>query len=122
MDNQQKQIDSARITSEGLGRFTKEEMDWMKATFKDNDNALKTLRKIFLPEYQYDSPIGQVVDLFLVLDLKQIPKMDRELAIESRNQLILHLEKQIQQIKILTLVKDETPEEISERLKQDSNK
>ena len=122
MDNQQQKPDSFRVTSEGLGRFSKEEMDWIKRIFKDNEKALKTIRKIFLPEYDSNCAIGQIVDLWLPLDIMQIPVQDRELVILARNRLILHIEQQLQQISILAQIKDETPEERVERLKKDSSK
>ena len=103
-------------------RYTKEELDFIRSTFKGNDFALKTLRKVFLPEYDFNAPIGQTVDMWVSLNLEQIPKEDREVVILSRNKLIVHLEKQIQELKILADIDSKTLDELEERAKKDSNK
>lgn len=117
-----KQQEEPRTTAEGYGRFTKEEMDWLKSTFGSNDRALKILRKVFIPSYDLNAEIGQVVDLWLPLDIEKIPPHDREIIIIARNRLILHIEQMLSQIKILAGLKEETAEEREERFKKDSNK
>lgn len=103
-------------------RYTEEELKWLKATFKDNFFALKALRKVFLPEFQYDAPIGQTVDLWVALGLEQMPKEDRETFILARNKLIMHIEKQLQEIKLLSEMPEETPDALEARRNKNSAK
>jgi len=103
-------------------RYTDEELSLIKSTFKDNERLLKLLRKCFLPEYDVNAPIGQVVDLWMTLDLAGLTEQEREIRIFARNGLIQHIEHQLQELNILSEMKDETPTEKEERLKKDSVK
>jgi len=56
--------------AEAQGRqmmYTEDELTLIKATFKNNEKLLKLMRKVFLPEYDPNAPLGQVIDLWLSL-------------------------------------------------------
>ncbi len=103
-------------------RFTDVELGTIKALFKDNDAGLKILRKVFLPTFDYNAPIGQTVDLWMTLNIMDKSPMDREIQIIARNQLITHVEQQLLQLQYLANEKEETKEEVAEKAKKNSSK
>jgi hypothetical protein len=177
-------------------RFDSEELDLIKRTFKGNESLLKSIRKVmlqlpldvidqtsllvlkkedlkvlirkvFLPELDGNSPLGQQIDLYMTVNLegksveegsmlmksRQIlidyieqqletlnsqkvgkivfkdlikfeGKSDESIMIDTiaRNTMVGHVENQLIQLKTLSEVKDETPEEQKERLEKDSSK
>ena len=105
-------------------RFSKEELDWIKAIFggEKGEGNLKILRKVFLPEFRYDAPIGQNIDLWMTVNLANMSQMDKEVRLQARNEVIPHLETQLVQLHVLANVKEETPEARKERILKDSTK
>jgi hypothetical protein len=103
-------------------RFTDGELDLIKQTFKGNDKLLKLLRKVFLPEYDPNAPIGQVIDLWMTVPVKEMTAQDALVNILARNSLISHVEMQIQQLNVLAEADQKTAEEIQEKIKKDSAK
>jgi len=103
-------------------RFTDEELALIQATFKGNEKLLKLMRKVFLPEYDPYAPLGQTVDLWMVLDIKGLDPQQAYLRMLSRNELIVHIEQQLLQLKALSLQTNETEKEKDERRKKDSTK
>lgn len=103
-------------------RYSDEELSLIKKTFAGNEVLLKLLRKVFLPEYDPQAPIGQVIDLWMTLDLANLSEQEREVRIFARNGLITHLEHQLMELSILADRKDETPAEQEARQKKDSVK
>lgn len=103
-------------------RFTEEELDLIQRTFKGNEKLLKLMRKVFLPEYDPDAPLGQVIDLWMTVPVKEMTPNDAMVNILSRNALISHVEMQLQQLNLLAGVDAKTEEEIKEKLKKDSAK
>lgn len=103
-------------------RVTDEELSLLKNTFADNEVLLKLMRKMFLPELSADAPIGQTIDLWMTIDVKDQSPEEAKVRIMARNELIQHVESQLMQIKILAGSKDETPEETKKRLLQNSAK
>lgn len=116
-----KALKDARVTDDGYGRFTKEDVDWIKATF-NNEYAIKRLRKVFLLDYDFNSPIGQANNMWTTLGLEQMSAQDREIHIISQNKLITHIERMISAIWAMTQISNETKAEKAERLAKDSNK
>lgn len=100
-------------------RFTDEELTIIKGLFKNNEKGLKVLRKVFLPTYDFDAPFGQAIDLWMTLKLENMSPMEREVNILARNQLIYHLEFQLQQLQFLANEEEETEEE--KKLKAEKN-
>lgn len=103
-------------------RITDAELGLIKATFAENDLLLKLLRKIFLPELDPNTPIGQNLDLWMTLSVENLTPEDALINIKARNTVIQHVEMCLQQLRILAGRKDETPEQTKDRLRQDSSK
>lgn len=102
-------------------RFTDAELSILKNTFKGNEDLLKLLRKVFLPELDPDAPLGNQVDLWMTVKIDDIPTDQAIINLKARNSLIHHIEQQLLQIRILSELST-TPEEMMAKLKKDSNK
>lgn len=103
-------------------RITDGELTVIKNTFADNDALLKILRKVFLPEIQGNTPIGQALDLWMTLKVEDLAPEQALVNIKARNTVIQHIEMCLSQLKILAGQKEETVEQTKERLKKDSSK
>ncbi len=103
-------------------RYTKEELELLKATFKDNEPLLKLLRKVFLPELDPSAPLGQMIDLWMTLNIDDMPVEQAMKNIKARNSLITHLDTQLIALQALANMKEETEEEKTKRLEKDSTK
>lgn len=103
-------------------RITEEEIALLKSTFRDNERLLKVLRKIFLPEIQSDAPLGQNIDLWMTVPVKDYTPEQVMINMLARNQLIQHLENSLIQINTLANTDAKTPEELEEARKKNSNK
>lgn len=109
-------------------RFSEKELSLVRNTFADNDKLLKAIRKVFwqreiseeeklmigemnkgdeikavirkffLPELDGDTPILQMIDLWLSLEFKQMNPEEAEPHIIARDRLIQYLD---QQLKVL---------------------
>lgn len=106
----------------GEMRIKDEELSWIKNTFAENDIGLKIIRKIFFPEITGDTPVGQIVDLWMTLKLEEMNPEEALINIKARNSVIQHVEGCLMQLKMLAGMKDETVEQTKQRLKKDSNK
>lgn len=102
-------------------RFTEDELATIKNTFKGNDNLLKLMRKVFLPEYDVTAPIGQVIDLWLATPIDKLGDEEAIHLIRTRNAMIGHTEFQLQQLKTLANQEEKSAEEIKEGLKKNSS-
>lgn len=101
-------------------RFTEDELLLIRDTFKNNEPLLKVLRKVFLPEYDPTAPLGQIVDLWSTVDMKNMTPEAAWLHFTARHDLIKHVESQLLQLKGLSNVIIEGREEKAKRLKKDS--
>jgi hypothetical protein len=102
-------------------RITKDERDLIKAVFKGNDALLSIVRKIFLPEIDPKAPVGQIIDLWLPLKLEGSLE-DKIIAIEARNKLIMHVEQCLMQLKLISELSEQTPEQVVAKVKANSSK
>lgn len=102
-------------------RITPEEKKSIEDTFGGNDRLLKLLRKIFLPAYDPNAPIGQTVDLWSMKDITGMAPEEAKIYFLTRQQLILHVEAQLMQLKVLAK-KEETVEDVMKRMQKDSSK
>ena len=102
-------------------RITPEEKTVIEQTFGNNTKLLKVLRKIFLPVYDPEAPIGQTVDLWSMRGLDEMPPEQLKIHILARQSLIMHVESQLLQLQALSQ-KTETVEEALKRMKKDSSK
>lgn len=103
-------------------RITDVELSIIKSLFADNDDALKLMRKIFLPELDPKTPIGQNIDLWMTIKVEDMTPEEALINIKARNTLITHIEQQLMQLKVLAGTKEESVEETKERLIKDSAK
>lgn len=101
-------------------RFTESELALIKSTFKDNELLLKLLRKIFLPELDPTAPLGQMIDLWMTVNVKEMSAEQALINIIARNQLISHLDSQLIQLNALANMSEETTEERTTRQKKNS--
>jgi hypothetical protein len=102
--------------------FTDMELAVIKATFKDNEPLLKLLRKVFLPEYDPNAPLGQAFDLWLTLNVAQMDPLQAQVHILARNSLITHIDQQLIQLDYLARMETPTPEAQASKAKADSAK
>lgn len=103
-------------------RFSDDEIELIQRTFGGNLPLIKLLRKVFLPFYDPKAPIGQVVDLWMTIDVRNMTPQDAYVRLLARNELIAHIEQQLLQIQVLSANKKETPEALAARQKKDSAK
>lgn len=82
-------------------RFSKEELALIKSTFKGNTDLLKLMRKVFLPELDPTAPLGQIIDLWMTVPVKEMSPEQAQINILARNSLIMHLEGQLIQLQVL---------------------
>jgi len=103
-------------------RITESEIELIKKTFKDNEQLLKLLRKIFLPELDPTAPLGENIDLWLSVPVKQLPHEDAVIQIMARNELINHIEMQLMVLDNLANTEAKSLAEIQENMRKDSAK
>lgn len=103
-------------------RITPEEMEIIKATFRNNDRLLKLMRKMFLPELDPNAPMGQMLDLWMTVSIKDKTPEEAYLELLARNTLISHVDQVLTQMSLLSMMEDKTPEEVVAKLKADSVK
>lgn len=102
-------------------RINKQEIGILQSTFKGNEELVKLMRKLFLPELDPKSPIGQNIDLWMTLKIDDLAPEAAIINIKARNLLISHLDQVLNTIKVLS-EQDETPEDALARLRKDSSK
>ena len=103
-------------------RITPVELEVLRNTFRGNEELLRVLRKLFLPEVDPYAPLGQNFDLWMTVKIEDLTPEQALINIKARNTLINHLDMVLMQIKTLAESKDESVEEVKARLKQDSTK
>lgn len=103
-------------------RLTNEELATIKALYSDNPQALKVLRKVFLPELDASAPLGQNFDLWMTLKIEDQSPEQVITNIKARNTLINHVESCLMQLSMLAGQKTETVEETKARLAANSTK
>ena len=120
MDEQE--ITELIVTEQGYGRFTKDEIDKIIITFKENEGLLKLLRKVFIPKADFNAPLGQMIDMYIGIKLDD--RTDSEIArdLKAREDMYRHLELHLQELSILANARSETSEEKAKRIKANSSK
>lgn len=103
-------------------RITPTELGILKNTFKGQEELVRLMRKLFLPELDPFVPLGQNIDLWMTVKIDSMPPEEAIINIKARNALIQHLDQVLMSIKTLAETADETPEEAVERMKKDSTK
>jgi hypothetical protein len=103
-------------------RFTEDELRLIQETFKNNEKLLKVMRKVFLPELDPDAPLGQVIDLWVSIPLKEMNPQDAMVNMLARNQLIMHVEQQLMQLQSLANREQLTEEQRQLKEKKDKGR
>lgn len=103
-------------------RITDEELAVIKGLFADNEEALKVMRKIFLPEIDYTAPLGQLVDMWIPVEVDDVTPEQAIINIKARKTLIIHIESCLMQLRNLAGKKEESVEITKKKLMQDSAK
>ena len=73
-------------------RFDEGELKLLKEIYGGNDRLLKLLRKVFLPEVDPYAPIGQVIDLWMTIDVSNMTSDQAMIRLRARNEVITHIE------------------------------
>lgn len=103
-------------------RLTDEELTWIKATFKDNEQGLITLRKILLQTGELDTPVGFYRDSWSGLDLKGLDEAGRVLAVATHQSMLNQLEGALNTLKIISEQSIEEMEETMAKARKNSSK
>jgi hypothetical protein len=103
-------------------RITANEISILKNTFQGNEELLRLMRKLFLPELDPYVPLGQNIDLWMTIPIDNMEPEQALINLKARNSLIQHLDMVLATIKALAESKDETAEEALVRMKKDSSK
>lgn len=103
-------------------RITDNDIAVIKGLFADNEEALKVLRKVFLPELDPEAPLGGLIDIYMATPTENQSEHEIAVNLKSRNMLIQHVDRQLIQLKALAGTKAESVEETKKRLTQNSAK
>lgn len=97
-------------------RITPTELSILKNTFRGNEELVRLMRKLFLPELEAYAPIGQNIDLWMTVKIDEMSPEQALINLKARNQLISHVESCLNTIKILS----DMPEEKEDKKKNSS--
>ncbi len=103
-------------------RITDEELATIKSLFAENEAALKVMRKVFLPEIDYNAPLGQIVDMWMPVEIDEVSPEQALVNIKARKSLIVHVESCLMQLRNLAGSKVDSVEKTKEKLMKNSNK
>lgn len=103
-------------------RITDEERALIKSTFLNNEPLLKLMRKMFLPELDPNAPIGQMIDLWMTISIKDMSPEDAIIKLTARNELISHVDQVLMQLWLISKLEPMTPEEVKAKMVADGNK
>ena len=103
-------------------RLTDDELHWIRATFKDNEQGLVTLRKILLQTAETETPIGFYRDSWSGLDLKGLDADGRVLAVSSHQFMLNQMEAGLKTLNVISEQTDKQLEDAVEAAKKDSSK
>ncbi len=67
----------------------------IRSTFHGGKNLMDIVRQVFLPEIDGDSPLGQVIDLWMTIDIKDKDPADAFVQINAREIVIDYIRQQI---------------------------
>ena len=110
------------VDNKKFKRLTDDEISWITATFKDNEQGLVTLRKILLQTAESETPIGFYRDSWSGLDLKGLDGEGRVLAVASHQSMINQLEAGLRTVSVLAEKTEKELEDAMEAAKKNSSK
>jgi len=82
-------------------RITPTELEIIRNTFGGNEELLRLLRKVFLPELDPYTPIGQNIDLWMTVRIEDLSLEQALINLKARNTLISHLDQCLNTLKVL---------------------
>jgi len=103
-------------------RLDDSEIAWIKATFKDNEQGLITLRKILLQTGESETPVGFYRDSWSGLDLKGLDDAGRVLAVATHQSMLNHVEGGLRSLQIIAEQTEKEIEEAIEAARKNSSK
>lgn len=103
-------------------RISDAEMAVIKGMFADNDDALKLMRKIFLPSIEIGAPLGMLMDMWIPVEIDNVSPEQAIINIKARKSLITHIEQCLMLLKNLAGTKEETVEQTTKRVFKNSAK
>jgi hypothetical protein len=103
-------------------RMTDDEISWIKATFKDNEQGLVTLRKILLQTAESETPVGFYRDSWSGLDLKGLDGEGRVLAVAGHQSMINHMEGGLRTLQTVANTSEKELQDAVEQAKKNSAK
>jgi hypothetical protein len=103
-------------------RITDTDKSLIRNTFKGRDDLLKLMRKFFLPEITEDTPIGQIIDLWMTIKIEDMTPEEAVINLKARNSLIQHIEQRLVELQVLSASGEDTPEESLTKLRKNSSK
>jgi len=98
------------------------EKQLIQNTFKNNESLMVALRKIFLPEYDPNCPIGEQIDLWLNVEIDNMTPQEAIINIKARNLFLKHMEGGLIKLKQLADATELSPEQIKDKVAKDSSK
>jgi hypothetical protein len=110
------------VENKKFKRLSDDEISWIKATFKDNEQGLVTLRKILLQTAEAETPIGFYRDSWAGLDLKNLDEGGRVLAVASHQSMLNQLESGLRTVSVIAEQSIEEMEAAVTKAKQNSSK
>ena len=103
--------------------ITAQDRELIRNSFKDRQDLLKVIRKVFLPEYEIDREIGmEQVDLWMTIDIANLTPEQAYIKLIARNQLISHIEWALLRLYSISQEKELTEAEEIAKHKKDSMK
>lgn len=103
-------------------RITPDEIELIKRAFGNNEPLLRLMRKIFLPEIDPSAPIGQIIDLWMTIDVKDMSAEDALINLKARNTLISHLDQQLMTLLLISKMETQSEGEVKAKIEKDSSK
>lgn len=105
-----------------MAKLSEAEISLIKNTFKGNEPLLIAMRKVFLPTYDVNSPIGDQQDLWMNVEIDGKTPDEAMLNIKARALFMAHMEGGLTKLKTVAEAATITAEQAKEALKKDSNK
>ena len=103
-------------------RLTDEEIQWIKATFNENEGGLITLRKVLTQTAEMETPIGFYRDSWSGLDLKNLDAEGRVLAVAAHQAMLNQMESALTTLKVISEQSIEDMEAAMDKARKDSSK
>lgn len=89
-------------------RVTPEELELIRVHFQD-EKVLLALRKFFLPSIDGTEPLGQAVDLWMTVPIKELSPEQAYHQLIARNFIIGHIESKLVELSVIANSKSPTP-------------